>query len=42
LPKPTLIAEQFTIEGRIEYLVYYSDGTSKMFKDYPTEEQLSG
>jgi len=38
--KVVSIAEQFTIDGSIEYMVYYDDGAVKMFKDYPTDDDL--
>lgn len=40
MPKVSLIAEQLTIEGTTEYIVYFDDGSVQTFKDYPTEEQL--
>lgn len=42
MTKVSLIAEQFTIEGSVEYVVYFDDGSVQTFKDYPTEEQLNG
>lgn len=40
MPKVSLIAEQFTIEGAVEYVVYYDDGSVQVFKDYPTDKDL--
>jgi hypothetical protein len=35
------IYEQLTIDGRIEYVVSWSDGRPmQTFVDYPTDEQL--
>lgn len=42
MTKVSLIAEQFTIDGAVEYMVYFDDGSVQMFKDYPTTDQLEG
>lgn len=41
MTKVSLIAEQLTIEGTTEYVVYFDDGSVQVFKDYPTEDDLA-
>lgn len=41
MTKVSLIAEQFTIDGTVEYMVYFDDGSIQVFKDYPTEDDLA-
>lgn len=40
MTKVSMIAEQLTLDGRVEYVVYFDDGSVQTFKDYPTQEQL--
>jgi hypothetical protein len=42
MPKVAGIYEQLTVFGTTEYVVYYDDGSVRMFKNYPTEEDLNG
>lgn len=36
----TYIAEQLTIYGSPEYVVFYAGGKSYIFQDYPTDDDL--
>lgn len=35
MSKVVLMAEQFTIDERTEYIVYYDDGSVQVFLEYP-------
>lgn len=40
LSRMTYIAEQLTIYGSPEYVVFYAGGKSYIFQDYPTDDDL--
>lgn len=41
MTRVSMVAEQLALDGSIDFVVYYDNGSIKMFRDYPTEEQLA-
>lgn len=40
LSRVTCIAEQLTVYGSPEYVVFFAGGKSYIFQDYPTDDDL--
>lgn len=41
MSKVKLVAEQLRIDGGVDYVVYYKDGTAYMFEHKPTGADLT-